>query len=189
MEAYALRVKRIPLSKGLFAIVDDDKFDELNQFRWCAVESHGGYYALRNIKVDGKWGQQEFMHKRLLGIGKGVQGDHINGNKLDNRLENLRPCTQQQNGWNTRKPRMKQGKAPKSQYKGVFKVGRYWRAMIQHEGKRVCLGYYNHEDEAAWAYDMAASHWRGEFASLNYPWVTLPSLHPSETLENLENLE
>jgi len=99
------------------------------------------------------------------GLQPGLEMDHINGNRSDNRLENLRLVTHAQNAWNS-KPR--EGSA--SQYKGVSAEPRgKWRAAIRHLGTRRYIGVYNTEEEAARAYDAAAIELCGEFAYVNFP--------------------
>lgn len=92
--------------------------------------------------------------------------DHKNNNKLDNRLENLRPCTHQQNMGNRRI-----NKNNTSGYKGVTysKIMKAWRARIYVNKKELNLGYYPTVEAAARAYDFAALMHYKEFALLNFP--------------------
>jgi HNH endonuclease len=87
--------------QGKFAIVDDHMFDELNQYVWHV--SHG--YAVHKGK---------YMHRMIMGFPKGLEIDHINHNGLDNRRENLRVVTKQQNAMNRNDPKNTSG------YKGVY---------------------------------------------------------------------
>jgi len=110
--------------------------------------------------------KQRYLHRQIaeakgLEI-DGSQVDHINLNKLDNRRENLRPATHSQNMAN--KPPRK-GKT----YKGTDLVssGRF-RATGQIDGKKVHIGTFDTEAEAARAYDAWATITHGEFAYLNF---------------------
>jgi hypothetical protein len=105
------------------------------------------------------------MHFEVMGC----MCDHKNHNTLDNRKDNLRPCTTAQNNLN--RPG---NKGSKSGYKGVTlnngKGGHnIWRVRIQIDGKSTFLGRFHTPEEAAHAYDEAAKIYHGEFAHLNFP--------------------
>ena len=84
--------------------------------------------------------------------------DHINGVRTDNRIENLRECTQSQNIANTK------GHAV-SGYKGVYRYGKKWIAQVQVNGKAIYLGYYANIETAAQVAEAAREHYFGEFAN------------------------
>lgn len=148
----------IPLTKGRVAIVDDIDYDTLSQFSW---QYHSGGYATTRHPISKKI---EYMHRLIMSPEEGMDVDHINRDRLDNRRSNLRVCTRKENLLNAR------GQNGTSKYKGVsLKPGRKkpWRARISLDGKQVILGDFLTEEEAAFAYDLAAKEHHGEFAFLN----------------------
>lgn len=110
----------------------------------------------------------------VINIPAGMFCDHINHNGLDNRKANLRPATNAQNIWHRRKfiRRTPGGlKNPfRSKYKGVdwAKDMKRRRARITVNGKRMYLGSFDNEIDAAKAYDQAAKKYHGDFAGLNF---------------------
>lgn len=156
-----LYMKTIQLSKGLFAIVDDEDFERISRFKWSATKSDGKWYARRNHS-----GSTVYLHRFILGITTRQYIDHINGNSLDNRRANLRIATNSQNGANTKKRTTNT-----SGYKGVKKAGRKWRATITCNYREVHIGVYETPEDAARAYDSKARELFGNFAGLNF---TLP---------------
>lgn len=157
-------MKEIILTQGKVAIVDDDAFERLSSFTWCAVKAGSSetlFYARRSERIDGKT-KNFYMHHEILGFGKRV--DHIDGNALNNQSSNLRECTHSQNMQNRSKKT-----AGTSKYKGVqwWKTQNMWAVRIAKNGKRFLVGYFTEEIEAAKAYNKAASQLFGEFAKLN----------------------
>lgn len=98
------------------------------------------------------------------------QVDHINGDSSDNRIENLRLATSQQNCSARVKTRKKNGQKP-SRYRGVKwdTERKKWKAYITYENKRIELGRFKTEEDAAFAYDKASKKLNQEFAILNFP--------------------
>jgi hypothetical protein len=90
--------------------------------------------------------------------------DHIDGDRSNNKISNLREATRSQNQSN-RKP----NKNSKSKYLGVFMGRKSWFSRIEKNGKSVYLGQFSLEEDAASAYDMAAILVHGSFARLNFP--------------------
>ena len=103
---------------------------------------------------------------------------HVNRDPLDCRRENLVVRTIRQKVWNNRKSTMISGKPPTSRYKGVFweTWSGKWRARIVAEGKNHSLGRFYDEIDAAETYDIAARHFFGEHA-----WLNFPDGHPRES--------
>lgn len=152
-------VREIPLTQGHVALVDDEDYEFLSQFKWCADTSYGTLYAIRQSQ-----GKSQRLHQLLLPDFPHV--DHINGDGLDNRKHNLRGCSASQNLMN----RGKQSNNT-SGFKGVswHKVHNKWVAQIKVNGKGRTLGYYGDAVTAAKHYDEAATQLHGEFAFLNFP--------------------
>lgn len=153
-------MKEIKLTQGLVALVDDEDFERINQFKWYAHKVGNTFYAGRNISIDGK--QKCFrMHWDVMN-NKGI--DHINGDGLNNQRYNLRSCSHQENCMNQRKSKNKS-----SIYKGVsfFKESGKWMANIKKDGKPIYLGLFTSEIEAARAYNSKAKTIFGEFAAIN----------------------
>lgn len=159
-------MKQIPLTKGMFAIVDDEDFDVYSTQKWHVKKGSTKHYAAcaRKVTHEGKeYSIKIFMHRCMLDADVGVIVDHINGNGLDNRRCNLRLATRSQNLANQRTVRNKWG------YKGITYRRRHktWRARIGFNGKTVDLGEFGNLDDAAQAYDEAAKKLFGEFAVTN----------------------
>ncbi len=151
-------VKRIPLSRGQYAIVDADDYEWLSQYKWRLC---GTGYAGRDEK-----GKYVFMHRQIMDAPEGMLVDHIDGNRRNNCRANLRICTRSQNTRNQKKHA-----GATSQFKGVylFKRTGKWVAALYFKGQRFWLGYFVDEAEAARAYDAKAVELFGEFARLNFP--------------------
>lgn len=157
-------VKSIPLSQGYSMIVDDHWYEELNKYTWYYHEGYG----LRKERVPGeknKW-KAFRAHRVILNCeDPELVVDHINGDKLDNREENLRVATRGENNRNVKKTW-----TSSSQYKGVtYQKGqdKPWIAQIGFGRERIYLGAYYHEQEAANIYNLAAQQLFGQFADLN----------------------
>ena len=158
--------KKIPLTKGKSAIVDNNDYDILAKYSWYSNESSTTPYAYRSRWISGENRSVEIpMHHVVMNcVGRGEEVDHINGNGLDNRKENLRFVTRAQNNWN-QKPR----NCTSSRYKGVSwnKRREYWESYIQVNNRKHHLGSYQNEEMAALAYDLSALCMRGEYARVN----------------------
>jgi hypothetical protein len=164
-------MKEIQLTQGKVALVDDEDFEYLNQWKWCCrknvTKGSINYYAGRSGGSVLKY-RYIHMHKVILKTDKLV--DHKNRNGLDNRKDNLRIASKSDNSKN------KKGWG-KSKYLGVsLNVAKRktkpscerWVATIFINGKNKNLGRFKTEKEAALKYDEVAKVIHGEFANLNF---------------------
>lgn len=156
--------REIDLSQGLRAIVDDDDFDWLSQMRWCAHREGRQIYAWSYKNVDGRQTYLK-MHRIILNAPQCAVVDHVNGNGLDNRRENIRLATRTENCANRGKT-----VSGTSKYKGVHWSSRRNRWIAQIKKNRVgkYIGSFSTEVEAAQNYDMAARILFGGFARMNF---------------------
>ncbi len=147
-------MKQIPLSKGHYALVDDEDFELVNQWKWSY---HSRGYASRD-------GHRVLMHRLVLKAPAGIPVDHKNGDKLDNRRSNLRLCTPSGNSANSRRSTRNT-----SGFRGVYwhKGAEKWMAYINVRGQRKHLGLFVDVREAAEAYNKAALTFFGDFARVN----------------------
>ena len=159
-------MKTIELTQGYTALVDDENFKWLNQYNWCALHSGNNIYAYGRVN-----GKLILMHRLILGIENQLefQGDHINHDTLNNQECNIRIATNGQNQRNSKKRRTWGGRPTSSQFKGVSWDGgsQRWRVAAKLNNKRIYLGRYNTEVEAARSYNKFAKEHFGEFARLN----------------------
>lgn len=161
--------KRIPLTRGYFALVDEKDYQILSAFEWktSTVKRKDGSitaYAYRLGKpYFWKLGHHIiFMHQAVCGYS---HPDHKDGDGLNNQSHNLRPATHSQNMMNRRKT------YGASKFKGVDWQNKRskWRARIRKDGKWYYLGLFKDEVDAATAYNFAAHDLFGEFSKFNVP--------------------
>jgi len=164
---YGYAFRRIPLTKGKYAIVDAEDYERLSKYRWYAVRSRDTFYAMRSGRR-GKGQKRTYyqMHREIKQIGDDMLCDHINGKGLDNRKANLREATCAQNSWNSGKSRG----VSRSKYKGPAWDKRYrkWEVRISVNGRRIYIGRFEDQIEAARAYDAAAVKYHGRYANVNF---------------------
>lgn len=165
-------MKIIPLTKGKVAIVSDEDYPWISQWKWCAMEAKrknrpSAFYAYRSggrigprklnkyrppVYMHSEIGKRQFPHCSLF--------DHKDRDGLNNCRDNLRPCTQGQNLCNKTKTI-----GQSSKFKGVsfFKRTKSWQVRVGREW----IGYFKNEKDGAIAYNTTASKRYGEFALLN----------------------
>lgn len=140
--------------------VDKDLYDELSKHSWH-INNRG--YVLRTGNINGKT-TRIYMHRFILDAPKGSYVDHINGDRLDNRKENLRIAT---NAQNIRNSALKSSNS--SGFKGVsWRADKNkWQAKITYNYRQKHLGLFSSKREAAIAYNEAAKRYHGTFAKIN----------------------
>lgn len=129
-------------------------------------------YAMGYSGIPG--GTPQRMHRVLMERVLGRQlahtefVDHINGDKLDNRRENLRVATKSQNGMNRRFKTA----GTSSKFFGVarHRADGGWMTYVNVSGKRIYCGNYKDEEEAAWMRDQFAMELHGDFVGLNFTY-------------------
>jgi len=150
----------VALTDGSVAKVDMEDYERVMTRRWGVAGRRPFLYARTNAS------DRLYMHRFILGLRKGEQGDHKNGDTLDNRRSNLRKCSHSQNMWNNKGSRKNT-----SGFKGVsyHKDTGKFQAYITKDDKYRHLGLFVLAEDAARAYDAAALKLFGEFAKLNFP--------------------
>ena len=168
--------KKISPSRGMFALVDDEDYEWISGLgKWMAISCSGSFYASRNTpRPQRKRGVPTviLMHRLIMGVFdvRGVEIDHINGNTLDNRRENLRFANRSQQAMN-----QKIRSDNTSGYRGVsydndlYDRKKRWVVEIHANGKKHRLGRYSTAEEAARVYDRVAIELHGDFSRLNFP--------------------
>lgn len=151
----------VSLTRGYEAVIDAGDIPIISGFKWHAAVCPGGVYARRCAGRDASGRQKfELMHRLLAGAPQEKFVDHANGNGLDNRKHNIRVASRAENNRNA-KIRVDNT----SGHKGTSfhrRIGK-WQAYINCDGKRLSLGYFNEENEAADAYRAASFIFHGEF--------------------------
>jgi hypothetical protein len=154
----------IPLTRGMFSIIDKADGGIVTQCNWFAASGGSGlFYA---AKWMGTYPNRILikLHRYLLGLtDPEIESDHKNGNSLDNRRSNLRKSSHIQNVRNRAI-----NLSSKSGIKGVTKTANgKWRARIGVNYEAVWLGVFESQIDAANAYREAAQKFYGEFAVHN----------------------
>ena len=166
-------MKEIPLGNGLASMVSDEDYDRVVSDRW----SFGKPYVKRTFRSDGKF-HTLYLHRVILNAPKGMMVDHVNGDKLDNRRENLRLCTSKQNAYNKGLTT-----SNRSGFKGIHwdAERNRWRARICIDGKEKKLGRFLTAELAHKAYCEAALKYHGEFANFGDGCIVVKNQNQGES--------
>lgn len=152
-------MKEIILTQGKVALVDDEDYEKVSQYKWHAQKGHNTFYAVRSVWKSNKIQMHKFiMNANFI--------DHKDGSGLNNQKENLRVCNNTENSRNC-----KLTYNSTTGYKGVHwdKNNKKYQVEIMVNRKHIFLGRFVDIIEAAKAYDKAALKYFGEFARLNFP--------------------
>ncbi len=162
-------MKQIPLTKGQFALVDDEDFEYLNQWKWCAIKREGThtFYAKRRVVINNDKITSIMMHRLIMKLSDPkIIVDHKDRNGLNNQGDNLRLVTHSQSNINRGVYRNRT-----SEYLGVYRRKdrkiNPWHSKITINKWQKHLGSFSNEIDAAKAYNAAAIKYHGEFANLN----------------------
>lgn len=157
-------MKLVRLTKGYFAMVDDEDFKRVSAFKWRASEERGRVYGARTLRRVGKRGNQK-LHSFILETAEEIH--HEDGNGLNDQKYNLTICTRSRN----MRGAIRKRKTATSPYRGVCWDSRCrrWMAQITVGPQQIFLGRFDCPEEAARVRDSASLRYFGEFAHLNFP--------------------
>jgi hypothetical protein len=148
---------------GVEVLIDDDMLHLFEKFTWRYARRKRKNYVVSSTSKQGARVHM-YLHRLVLGLAKGEVCDHINGDTLDNRRSNLRRVTTKQNNMNSAKKPSKYG----NRFRGIAKRHHGFSSQIRVLGKIVCLGTFQSDVEAAYAYDLASIQHHGEFGRRNF---------------------
>ncbi len=155
-------MKTIKLTQDKVALIDNEDFKLINQYKWYACKCGNAYYTRRKVR-DQRTEKIKtiYMHRFIMNV---VNSNvEVDGDTLDNRKRNLRTRTVSENRRNQKKTR------GNSKFKGVCWSNRdnKWYAYIKVNRQKIHLGVFNDESEAAKTYNIAAQQYFGKFSRLN----------------------
>lgn len=155
----------VPLTKGLFSLIDSEDADEVGKYNWRAAYRPLSRcdYATRSIRKEGGGHIDQALQEFLLGRVEGMQVDHIHGKSLDNRRSQLRHATPTQQKMN--QPTYRNNTTG---HKGVYwrERDQQWSAAIGFEKKLIHLGQFDCMIDAIAAREAAEKHYFGAFSRM-----------------------
>ena len=147
---------------GTTVLIDHEDYEKVKAIKWHIKDvkksMKGEYYFCHTESKNGR--RNIYLHRFIVGAGEysGIDVDHINGDRLDNRKSNLRICEHKHNTWNRKISRKNT-----TGFKGVCMVGNKYRARIRKDNKFIHLGYYASPELAYAAYCEASNKYHGEY--------------------------
>jgi len=157
-------MKKIKLTQDKYALVDNDDFEFLNQWKWYATKQGNTFYAHRDSRNRKRnKGNIVSMHREIMNNPNNKLVDHIDGNGLNNQRKNLRFCTKSENGMN-----QKIHKNSTSKLKGVTfdKSRQKYLAQINVNKRKIFIGRFINKEDAYKAYCEACKKYHREFANI-----------------------
>ena len=152
----------IPLSRGLFALVDEEDYSKVHPYTWCA--SRKRYTDMVMAPIRGQRNRFVYLHRVIMAPPKGFLVDHRDGDGLNNRRENLRVCTVAENNRNRRRMQRTNTSGVRGAYWSAERAR--WEATISVNDRTVHLGRFRTKEEAHAAYAVAAIRFYGDFAGV-----------------------
>jgi hypothetical protein len=161
----SIRMELLGRAVDEFMIISKDSLHHVIDFNWyLGKDGYPVSFGSTDGKIKGRIKLHHLVIKINTFVPKDMIIDHINRNKLDNRLNNLRICTSQENSFNRTK-----NKNSKNELKGVKKISEHnWSAIIMKDGVKHEIKGMATEQEAGKMYDLMAEDLFGEFAGKNY---------------------
>jgi len=165
------------LKNDIVAIVSTSCLPLIQHYTWCREGT--GYLMSRT------YGHAVKLHRLVIGAKKGEYVDHIDGDKINNTLSNLRICTKQQNEFN-----QKLRTDNTTGYRGVsyHRQSNKYRACINIGGKQIHLGLFESPHEAARAYNLKAVELYGEYARINNLFKYKGANPPQNHIKQIDNM-
>ena len=162
-------MRTISVTHNKFALVDDDDYEKLIKFKWCAIKhtKSNSFYVVTSINK-----KAIPMHRMIIGEKEGFQIDHKDRNGLNNQKSNLRFTTRSQNQWNKLC-----SKNNPTGFKGVSRHGKKFKMDIKAGNTKITKCGFSTAIEAALCYDKHAIILHGEFACLNFRDKTPESIN------------
>lgn len=161
-------MKKIKLTQGKYALVDNEDYEYLSKFNWYAKFNGYTWYAATNIPKTFESKRKNIkMHRMIMGDPKGMEIDHVNHDGLDNQKKNLKICTHAENMQNQKILRKSNTIGLRGVYFDKRNQTKKWFAKIQRGGTQISLGTFYTKEEASEAYNKKSLELFGSSAIIN----------------------